>query len=192
MVLQERTETGKTSSARLCSRDLSLRAGFPHSTGPPIATSATVHCTGLCQGTWPSGYAGTPWTSSGWYRRFPSGMPKFSPGTYQPISTGYRPALPPPTRGGGGARSAGGVGATRVHCTKRSPGKTRCRESLHPTCCIHAAMSYASGLVHRFSLNLQNRGKGIFQGPAEFLISPLLHAPPYEQAVIEPFGPDDA
>ena len=53
-------------------------------------------------------------------------------------------------------------------------------------------MSYASGLVHRFSLNLQNRGKGIFQGPAEFLISPLLHAPPYEQAVIEPFGPDDA
>jgi len=53
-------------------------------------------------------------------------------------------------------------------------------------------MSYASGLVHRFSLNLQNRGKGIFQGPAEFLISPLLHAPPYEQAGIEPFGPDDA
>jgi len=117
MVLQERTETGKTSSARLCSRDLSLRAGFPHSTGPPIATSATVHCTGLCQGTWPSGYAGTPWTSSGWYRRFPSGMPKFSPGTYQPISTGYRPALSPPTRGGGGARSAGEVGV----CEYRSP-----------------------------------------------------------------------
>ena len=62
------------------------------------------------------------------------------------LSIGYRHALPPPHRGGGGARSAGGVGATGATTRGRQggmPGVIPHPESVLHRACPPTFISYS-------------------------------------------------